>query len=147
MVQMAIGCAAKHKLTSRVEDKAERKVTSATIMEMRDSNIALYQQIDSLWHKQTLRLYPKGVISLGNKGFVGELDSLIWFSRGISYQKKHTQQEQLLDQSIGRTTTDSSAYSKKEYLKEKQKVSSRFYLVAFLVGLLGMFIYWRWRKC
>ncbi|MFN0291601.1 hypothetical protein [Pedobacter helvus] len=143
IVQLAIGCAAKHKLTSRAEEKAERKITTATGAEMRDSSIVLHQQLDSLWHQQTFRLYPKGVISLGSNGFIGEVDSVLWLTKELHLQRNNLVQQKQMREEVNQYMTSTNNSQAKEIINEKNKIDFSFGLVLAIVMLLVGVFWWR----
>jgi len=145
LVQLLIGCTTKHKLLRKNQEHAEKTTTTKTEVERRHKNSAALYYIDSAHYKQWLKIYPKGRISIDRNGFVGEADSLIWLNNGTSYQKKNVTQEQEVLKRMSKSIAASSAYSKSAYVKEKQKVALSFWPIALLAGLVGIFIYWRWR--
>lgn len=146
LVQLLIGCTSKHKFLSKGQERAERKTTVKTDIETLHKNTAALYYMDSTQYYQRLKIYPKGMVSIGDNGFVGEADSLIWLSSGTSYQKKNAAQTQQVQQHITNTSVDSTAYLKRVDVKEKQKASFNFWPIALLAGLVGIFIYWRWRR-
>lgn len=146
LVQLLIGCTTKHNLLRKNQKHAEKTTTTKTDVERLYINSAALYYIDSAHYKQWLKIYPKGRVSIGPNGFVGEADSLILLNNSASYQKKNVAQEQEVQQRISKNTIASSADSKSTYVKEKQKVALSFWPIALLAGLVGIFIYWRWRR-
>lgn len=123
LVQLLISCTAKHKLLSKSQDHVEKRKTANTNVEMLDKHTTAIYYIDSSQYRQWLKIYPKGLVSIGNNGFIGEADSLILLKSEVSYRKNISTHKQQTQQ------------------KEKQKLSFEVWVILLVVVSLSILIH------
>ena len=138
LMLMAYSCGTKQKLKQHSKQSAESKQSQQTQAQLRYSHTLLNQESDSINEKQWFKIYPRGEVQLHNGNFIGQVDSLLWYTSKLRLQKQlQAQQHDTIVKQNQQTITSKLTKSEDRIIdKQKHWLSWWPFLLLLLTSLI-----------